>query len=197
MDSEYLRPGQPVPELSADAVMADGSFGTVKIGGKSDKFTVLLFYPLDFTFVCPTELQAFSEKYAEFQKQDAEVLGISVDSKFSHLAWIKAPLEDGGLGDMSYPLVSDMHRQWATTFGILDPDAGVALRGLFIIDPDGILQHATVSALNIGRSVDEALRVLAAVRHTRANPDEVCPVNWSPGQAVIRPDDEIAKKLQK
>jgi len=176
--------------------MADGSFGTVTIGGKRDKFTVLLFYPLDFTFVCPTELQAFSQKHDQFAKIGAEVLGISVDSKFSHLAWIKAPAAEGGLGDMAYPLVSDIQREWSQAFGVLDSGAGVALRGLFVIDPDGVLQHASVSALNIGRSVDETLRVLAAVKHTRENPNEVCPVNWNPGDAVIRPDDEIAKKVK-
>lgn len=192
--SENLTIGQQVPELKADAVMPDGTFDSVSLSDHHGKYVVLLFYPLDFTFVCPTELRAFSERHADFVAQGAEVLGVSVDSKFSHLAWINAPLQDGGLGSLQYPLVSDIRKEMSQTFGVLDAAEGVALRGLFIIDPDGVLQYSSISAMNIGRSVDEALRVLAALKHTRENPHEVCPANWSTGQDTIRPADEIAGK---
>ncbi len=192
MSGECVKVGQPVPDFQADAVLANGSFGQVSLSDYHGQYLVLLFYPLDFTFVCPTELRAFSERHGEFAAHKAEVLGISVDSKFSHLAWIHADSDQGGLGRLNYPLVSDIKRQLSEQYGVLDANEHVALRGLFIIDPDGCLQHASISALNIGRSVDEALRVLAALQYTREHPDEVCPVNWTAGADTIRPADEIA-----
>lgn len=152
------------------------------------KYIVLFFYPLDFTFVCPTEITAFSDRYEEFAGLNAEVLGVSVDSHFAHLAWIQTPRKEGGLGDLKYPLVSDLKREIATAYGVLAPE-GVALRGLFIIDPEGVVQHATVNNLSFGRSVDETLRVLQALQHVQKNPDEVCPAGWTPGQRTMKPKD--------
>ncbi|MGB3199704.1 MAG: peroxiredoxin, partial [Nodosilinea sp.] len=146
------------------------------------------FYPLDFTFVCPTEIAAFSDRYSEFEALNAEILGISVDSEFAHLAWIQTERKMGGVGDLNYPLVSDIKKDISAAYNVLDPDSGVALRGLFIIDRDGVLQHSTINNLAFGRKVDETLRVLQAIQHVQANPDEVCPVDWQPGDKTMTPD---------
>jgi peroxiredoxin (alkyl hydroperoxide reductase subunit C) len=156
------------------------------------KYVVLFFYPLDFTFVCPTEITAFSDRYSEFSAINTEVLGVSVDSQFSHLAWVQSPRKEGGLGDLAYPLVSDLKREISTAFGVLSDD-GVALRGLFIIDREGVVQHSTINNLSFGRSVDETLRVLQALQYVQANPDEVCPAGWTPGAATMKPDPKGSK----
>ena len=157
------------------------------------KYVVLFFYPLDFTFVCPTEITAFSDRYEEFKSLNTEVLGVSVDSQFSHLAWIQTPRNDGGLGDLKYPLVSDLKREISEAYGVLSAD-GVALRGLFIIDREGVIQHSTINNLAFGRSVDETLRVLQALQYVQANPDEVCPAGWKPGDKTMKPDPEGSKE---
>ena len=128
---------------------------------------VLFFYPLDFTFVCPTEIVAFSDRYEDFKQLNAEVLGVSIDSKYSHLAWLEKPRDKGGLGGLAYPLVSDLKREIATAYDVLDEAEGVALRGLFVIDPEGMIQHATINNLAFGRSVEETLRVLNAIVHVQ------------------------------
>jgi peroxiredoxin (alkyl hydroperoxide reductase subunit C) len=156
---------------------------------------VLFFYPLDFTFVCPTEITAFSDRYHEFADLNAEVLAVSVDSEFSHLAWIQTERNQGGLGDLNYPLVSDLKKEISAAYNVLDPDAGIALRGLFIIDRDGVVQHATINNLSFGRNVDETLRVLQAVQYVQANPEEVCPVDWQPGDKTMIPDPVKAKEF--
>jgi len=150
-------------------------------------YVVLFFYPLDFTFVCPTEIIAFSDRFQEFKSRNTQVLGVSVDSEFSHLAWIQMSRDEGGLGGLEYPLISDFHRDLAKAYGILSPD-GVAYRALFIIDKDGMVQHATVNNMAFGRNVDEVLRVLDALQYTQENPDEVCPAGWQPGDKTMRPD---------
>ena len=157
------------------------------------KYVVLFFYPLDFTFVCPTEITAFSDRYDEFKSLNTEVLGVSVDSQFSHLAWIQTPRNEGGLGDLKYPLVSDLKREIAEAYGVLSAD-GVALRGLYIIDREGVIQHSTINNLAFGRSVDETLRVLQALQYVQANPDEVCPAGWKPGSATMKPDPVGSKE---
>jgi peroxiredoxin (alkyl hydroperoxide reductase subunit C) len=157
------------------------------------KYVVLFFYPLDFTFVCPTEITAFSDRYDEFKAINTEVLGVSVDSQFSHLAWIQTPRNDGGLGDLNYPLVSDLKREISEAYGVLSAD-GIALRGLFIIDREGVIQHSTINNLAFGRSVDETLRVLQALQYVQANPDEVCPAGWKPGDKTMKPDPEGSKE---
>lgn len=187
-----LRVGQPAPDFTATAVY-DQEFKTIKLSDYRGKYVVVFFYPLDFTFVCPTEITAFSDRYEEFKALNTEVLGVSVDSEFSHLAWIQTDRKSGGVGDLSYPLVSDIRKEISTAYNVLDPEAGVALRGLFIIDKDGIIQHATINNLAFGRSVDETLRTLQAIQYVQSHPDEVCPANWKPGEATMNPDPVKSK----
>ncbi|HGY5551089.1 MAG TPA: peroxiredoxin, partial [Prochlorococcus sp.] len=176
-----LRVGQHAPDFSATAVV-DQDFKEISLSQFRGKYVVLFFYPLDFTFVCPTEITAFSDRYSDFSNKNTEVLGVSVDSQFSHLAWIQTPRNQGGIGDINYPLVADLKKEVSKAYNVLDEDAGVALRGLFIIDPEGIIMHATINNLPVGRNVDETLRVLQAFQHVQTHPDEVCPANWTPGQ---------------
>ncbi len=190
-----LRVGQPAPDFSATAVY-DMEFKTVKLSDyRGKKYVVLFFYPLDFTFVCPTEITAFSDRYDEFAKLDTEILGVSVDSEYSHLAWIQTDRKAGGVGELRYPLVSDLKKEISAAYNVLDPAAGVALRGLFIIDKEGIIQHATINNLAFGRSVDETLRTLQAIQYVQAHPDEVCPANWQPGQRTMNPDPVKSKEF--
>lgn len=188
-----LRVGQEAPDFLATAVI-DQEFKTISLADYQGKYVVLFFYPLDFTFVCPTEITAFSDRYDAFASLDAEVLGVSVDSEFSHLAWIQTDRKNGGLGDLNYPLVSDLKKEISTAYNVLDPDAGIALRGLFIIDREGVLQHATINNLAFGRSVDETLRTLQAIQHVQTNPDEVCPAGWQPGDQTMNPDPVKSKE---
>jgi peroxiredoxin (alkyl hydroperoxide reductase subunit C) len=179
--------GQKAPDFTATAVF-DEEFSTIKLSdflGK--KYVILLFYPLDFTFVCPTEITAFSDKFNDFNNLSTQILGISVDSEFSHLVWTQTPRKEGGLGYIKYPLISDLKKQISSDYGVLT-DSGVALRALFIIDKEGIIQHATVNNLSFGRSVEETYRTLQAIQHCQINQDEVCPVNWKPGLKTMTPD---------
>lgn len=189
-----LRVGQPAPDFTATAVV-DQEFKTIKLSDYRGQYVILFFYPLDFTFVCPTEITAFSDRYGEFTALNAEVLGVSVDSEFSHLAWIQTDRKLGGLGDLAYPLVSDIKKEISSAYNVLEPEAGVALRGLFLIDKDGAVQHATVNNLSFGRSVDETLRVLQAVQHVQTHPDEVCPAGWTPGEKTMNPDPVKSKEF--
>jgi len=173
----------PAPDFKADAVV-DGKFKTISLSEYRGKWLVLFFYPLDFTFVCPTEIIAFSERIKDFHAIDTEVVGASVDSKFSHLAWINLPRKDGGLGKMNIPLVADLSKQISKDYGVLLP-AGIALRGLFIIDPKGVLRQITVNDLPIGRSVDETLRLVKALQFHEKH-GEVCPADWKPGSATMK-----------
>ena len=158
---------------------------------------MLFFYTLDFTFVCPTEITAFSDKYSEFSSKNTEVLGVSVDSQFSHLAWIQTPRNEGGIGDINYPLVADLKKEISDSYNVLDDNEGIALRGLFIIDPDGVILHATINNLPVGRNVDETLRVLQAFQYVQSHPDEVCPANWTPGDKTMKPDPVGSKEFFK
>lgn len=189
-----LRVGQMAPDFSATAVV-DQNFKIVKLSDYRGRYVVLFFYPLDFTFVCPTEIAAFSDRYSEFKELNAEILGISVDSEFAHLAWIQTERKQGGVGDLNYPLVSDIKKEISADYNVLDSDSGVALRGLFIIDRDGVIQHSTINNLAFGRKVDETLRVLQAIQHVQANPDEVCPVDWQPGDKTMNPDPVKAREF--
>lgn len=185
--------GNKAPDFEAEAVF-DQEFINVKLSdylGK--KYVVLFFYPLDFTFVCPTEITAFSDRYGEFEELNTEVLGVSVDSVFSHLAWVQTDRKSGGLGDLKYPLVADITKSISQSFGVLIPDQGIALRGLFIIDKEGVIQHATINNLAIGRSVDETKRTLQALQYVQDNPDEVCPAGWKPGEKSMKPDPKLSK----
>ena len=183
LENNCIQVGQKAPDFSATAVY-DQEFVDIKLSNYLGKYVILLFYPLDFTFVCPTEITAFSDVYAEITKLNTEVLGISVDSEYSHLAWLQTDRESGGLGDLKYPLVSDLTKQISLSYNVLTK-AGTALRGLFIIDKQGIIQYSLVNNLDFGRSVDETIRVLKAIQYVQNNPDEVCPANWQPGTPTI------------
>ncbi|KAJ6798196.1 2-Cys peroxiredoxin BAS1, chloroplastic-like [Iris pallida] len=191
--SELPLVGNVAPDFEAEAVF-DQEFIKVKLSeyiGK--KYVILFFYPLDFTFVCPTEITAFSDRHSEFEKINTEILGVSVDSVFSHLAWVQTDRKSGGLGDLNYPLISDVTKSISKSFGVLIPDQGIALRGLFIIDKEGVIQHSTINNLAIGRSVDETLRTLQALQFVQDNPDEVCPAGWKPGEKSMKPDPKLSK----
>jgi len=172
------------PAFASEAVVG-GEFKPVKLADYRGKYVVLFFYPLDFTFVCPTEIIAFSDRVADFQKRDAQVLGVSIDSRFSHLAWINTPRTKGGLGELKYPLVEDLTKSISSDYGVLLPE-GIALRGLFVIDKVGIVRHITINDLPLGRSVDEVLRVLDALQHFEKH-GEVCPADWKPGSLALDP----------
>jgi peroxiredoxin 2/4 len=192
IDHGCLRVGTLAPNFVAKAVY-DQTFINVRLSDYRGQYVVLFFYPLDFTFVCPTEVAAFSDRHDEFKAINTAVLGVSVDSEFAHLAWIQTDRKSGGVGDLNYPLVADLKKEISAAYNVLDPEAGVALRGLFIIDREGIVQYATVNNLSFGRSVDETLRVLQAIQHVQANPDEVCPVDWKPGDKTMNPDPVKSK----
>nr|YP_010485023.1 2-Cys peroxiredoxin [Hypnea cervicornis]UVW80717.1 2-Cys peroxiredoxin [Hypnea cervicornis] len=183
MKSESIRVGQKAPEFCSTAVY-DQEFQDIKLSDYLGKYVILLFYPLNFTFVCPTELTAFSDAYETFVELGAEILGVSVDSEYSHLAWLQTDREIGGLGHLNYLLVSDLNKQISSSYNVLTDD-GKALRGLFIIDKEGIIQHSLVNNLDFGRSVDETLRTLQAIQYVQSNPDELCPANWTPGDPTI------------
>ncbi|XP_074643838.1 peroxiredoxin-1-like isoform X2 [Tubulanus polymorphus] len=177
---------KPAPVFEATAVSENGEFVTVKLSDYKGKYLVLFFYPLDFTFVCPTEITAFSDRVEEFRSINCEVLACSVDSEFSHLTWINTPRKKGGLGTMKMPVLSDLTKDISRRYGVLLEEQGVALRGLFIIDDKGILRQMTVNDLPVGRSVDETLRLVQAFQFTDKH-GEVCPAGWKPGADTINP----------
>ncbi len=151
------------------------------------KWLVLFFYPLDFTFVCPTEIIAFSDASGRFSEIGAKVAAVSVDSQFTHLAWVNTPRKQGGLGQVTFPLIADLNKEIARKYDVLLEEAGVSLRGLFIIDPQGVIRHATINDLPVGRNVDEAIRVIQAFQFVEKH-GEVCPANWKPGADTMKPD---------
>jgi peroxiredoxin (alkyl hydroperoxide reductase subunit C) len=188
---------QQAPDFTADAVMPDNTFGQITISGYKGKNVVLFFYPLDFTFVCPSEILAFNKKLDEFKKRNTEVIGVSVDSKFTHLAWKNTPVDDGGIGNIQYPLVSDLNKNIAREYGILFNDS-VALRGLFLIDTKGVIRHAVINDLPLGRNVSEALRMVDALQFVETHGDQVCPANWQEGDEAMKPTEEgVASYLAK
>ena len=179
---------KPAPDFKAQAVMPDNTFEDLQLSSFRGKYVLLFFYPLDFTFVCPTELIAFDRKLDEFKKRDTEVIAVSVDSAFSHLAWKSTPLKEGGIGNVQYPIVSDLTKQISRDFGILFNES-IALRGLFLIDKTGIVRHAVINDLPLGRSIDEALRMVDALQfHEKYG--EVCPANWKPGEDGMKATQE-------
>ena len=178
---------KPAPEFRCQA-MVRGQFKDLSLSEFRGRWLVLFFYPLDFTFVCPTELNAFSDRRREFEALGAELVAASVDSVYTHLAWWNTPRAQGGIGGLEIPILADLTKQVARDYGVLLDD-GVALRGLFVIDPEGIVRHLTVNDLPIGRSVDETLRVVQAAQFA-ATHGEVCPADWQPGAATITPDPE-------
>ncbi|MBL7644911.1 MAG: peroxiredoxin [Candidatus Hydrogenedentes bacterium] len=188
---------KPAPDFTATAVMPDNSFNdSFTLSSLKGKYVVLFFYPLDFTFVCPSEIIAFDKKLAEFQSRNCEVVGVSVDSHFSHWAWKNTPVNKGGIGNIQYPLVADLTKNIARDYGVLIDDA-IALRGLFLIDKEGVVQHALVNNLPLGRNVDEAIRLLDALQFTEEH-GEVCPANWNKGDEAMKPSaDGVADYLAK
>ena len=187
-----LRVGQMAPDFTATGVV-DQEFKEISLSQYRGKYVVLFFYPLDFTFVCPTEITAFSDRYADFSSKNTEVLAVSVDSKYSHLAWIQTPRNQGGIGDIAYPLIADLKKEICAAYNGLNDD-GEADRGLFIINPQGMVMHMTVNKAPVGRNVDETLRVLQAYQYVEANPDEVCPANWTPGDKTMLEDPKGSKE---
>ena len=181
---------KPAPDFKANAVVNE-AFSPVSLADYRGKYVVLFFYPLNFTFVCPTEIIAFSDRIKDFHDRNTEVIGVSTDSEYSHLAWVQMKREVGGLGGLKYPLVADLSHQISRDYGVL-LDSGVALRGLFLIDTEGVVRHITVNDLPLGRSVDEALRVLDALQHFEKH-GEVCPADWKPGGATIKPGVKESK----
>lgn len=183
------RVAHPAPDFTATAVMPDNSFNeSFTLSDFKGKYVVLFFYPLDFTFVCPSEIVAFDKKLNEFKARNCEVAGCSVDSHYTHFAWRGTPREQGGIGEIGYPLVADLSKEISTNYGVL-LNGEVALRGLFLIDPEGVIRHAVINDLPIGRSVDEALRVLDAAQY-HAEHGDVCPADWKKGEEAMKPDAE-------
>lgn len=186
--------GTPAPDFKTQATMPDGSFKEISLADYKDKnYVVLFFYPLDFTFVCPTEIIAFSDKVEEFKRRGVELLSCSVDSQFTHLAWKNTPRTEGGLGQIGYPMLADLNKKIATDYGVL-LDAGIALRGLFLIDKKGIVQHAVINNLPLGRNIDEALRMVDALQFFENN-GQVCPANWQEGDQGIKPNPQASKEF--
>lgn len=176
---------KPAPDFTADAVMANGEFSKVTLSSFKDKKAVcLFFYPLDFTFVCPSEIIAFSRRVAEFEKRNVQVLGVSVDSKFTHLAWRNTPVEKGGIGEIAFPLIADITKDIARDYGVLIEDS-IALRGTFLIDKHGVVRHTTLNDLPLGRNVDEMLRIVDAIDHNEKH-GEVCPAGWRKGDVAMK-----------
>lgn len=181
---------KPAPDFHCQALV-NGLFKELSLADFRGKYVVLFFYPLDFTFVCPTEILAFSDRLDEFRALNTEVIGASVDSVYSHLAWAETPRAKGGIEGIKIPLLADLKKEVAEAYGVLLAD-GIALRGLFVIDREGLVRHITINDLPIGRSVDEVLRVVQALQFVEKH-GEVCPANWQPGEATMKADPKGSK----
>lgn len=205
---------KPAPEFKATAVMGDNTMQEIKLSDYRGKKVVLFFYPLDFTFVCPTELLAFDHRLAEFEKRGVQVLGCSIDSQFSHLAWKNTPVDNGGIGQVKYPLIADVDKSISRAFDVLvgavpatviteeletetTVGGAVALRGSFLIDEEGVVRHAVINDLPLGRNIDEMLRMIDALAFNQKH-GEVCPAGWKEGDAGMEGSTEgVAKYLSK
>lgn len=188
---------QPAPDFKATAIMPDNSFKEdFQLSDYSGQYVLLFFYPLDFTFVCPSEILAFNKAVEEFSANNCQLVGISIDSAYSHFAWKNTKVEEGGIGNIQYPLVADLDKSISKAYDVL-LDAGIALRGLFLIDKEGIVRHQVVNDLPLGRNVSEALRILHALQFTEEH-GEVCPANWNKGEDAMKPTAEgVAEYLTK
>ncbi len=176
------------PDFKAQAVMPDNSFQEISLSDYRGKYVVLFFYPLDFTFVCPSEIIAFDKRLAEFKSRNVEVIGVSIDSHFSHLAWKKTEVNNGGIGNVQYPLIADIDKSVTDAYD-LRTGPGIALRGSFLIDRDGVVQHQVVNNLPLGRNIDEMLRTIDALQFTEEH-GEVCPAGWQKGKAGMKGSTE-------
>lgn len=181
--------GKEAPDFTATAVTGDGAFEELTLSSLRGKYVVLFFYPLDFTFVCPSEIIAFDNHLAEFKERGVEVLGVSVDSHFSHHAWRETAVENGGIGKIGYSLVADLTKSIASDYDVLTGNGAVAFRGLFLIDKAGMVRHQVVNDLPLGRNVEEAIRMVDALQFHEEN-GEVCPANWNKGKAGMTPSAE-------
>jgi peroxiredoxin (alkyl hydroperoxide reductase subunit C) len=182
--------GKKAPDFTAAAVLPDGSINSsFSLSDYKGRYVVLFFYPLDFTFVCPTELIAFSRRIEEFESRGVQVIGCSIDSQFTHVAWRNTPIEEGGIGSVTYPLVADVKHEVCKAYDVEFEQAGVAFRGSFLIDENGIVRHQVVNDLPLGRNVDEMLRMIDALQFTEKY-GEVCPAGWNKGDKGMVPDKE-------
>ena len=188
-----LKPNSTAPDFTAKAVF-DGQIEELTLSSYKGKYVILFFYPFDFTFVCPTEICAFSDRADEFKSRGCEVIAASCDSAFSHLQWIAQPRKEGGLGEMKIPIVADTTKQIAKDYEVLSQEGDCAYRGLFLIDKDQKIRSIMINDNPIGRSVDEALRLLDALQFTEQH-GEVCPANWQKGQATIKPTIKGSKEF--
>jgi alkyl hydroperoxide reductase subunit AhpC len=193
-----LCPRRKVPAFKAQALMPDGEFAEMTAESLKGTYTVLFWYPLDHTFVCPTEIIAFSDRIKEFEALRCKVVAASVDSHFSHLAWTQVPRNKGGLGKMAIPILSDLSRKLSADLGCLitdpeDGDCGVTFRATYIIAPDGTIRSVQVNDLPVGRSVDETLRLVQAFQYSDKH-GEVCPAGWKPGSATIKPSPQASQE---
>lgn len=189
--------GKKVPDFTAPAVI-DGQIKEFSSESLRGKWSVVFFYPLDFTFVCPTEVLGFDERLEDFRKAGAEVVGVSIDSEFTHLAWINTPKDQGGLGGLKLPLVADKTKEIARSFEVLNEEAGVAYRGVFVLDPEGTVQSAIINNLPVGRNVGEVLRTLKAFQYVTSHEGEVCPADWEEGDETMKASPEgVAEYLGK
>lgn len=178
--------GKTAPDFTAAAVKGSEIIEGFRLSDFKGKYIVLFFYPLDFTFVCPTELHAFNEKLADFKQRNTELIAVSVDSHFSHYAWLNTPKKKGGIEGIQFPIVSDITKEISGAYDVLVTDAGIAYRGLFLIDTDFIVRHQLVNDLPLGRNVDEALRMVDALQFYKEK-GEVCPANWRKGEKAMAP----------
>lgn len=185
--------GREAPDFVAPAVQKDTMVEQFKLSSYKGKHIILFFYPLDFTFVCPTELHAFSERMADFAARDTQVVGASVDSHYSHFAWLHTSRDQGGIEGVEYPIVSDITKQISRDYGVLLEDESVAYRGLFLIDRSFVVRHQVVNDLPLGRSVDEALRMVDALQYFEEH-GEVCPADWKKGEKAMKPDQSGLKE---
>jgi peroxiredoxin 2/4 len=181
--------GKAAPAIETTAIVNQKIVHNFTLNHFKGKQVVLFFYPLDFTFVCPTELHAFQDKLGEFEARNTQVIGCSVDSAYSHLAWLNTPVAKGGIHGIKYPLIADLNKEFARSFNVLFEEQGIAYRGLFLIDAQGIIRHQVVNDLPLGRSVDEVLRTLDAWLYFQQN-GEVCPANWHKGKKAMTPSQE-------
>lgn len=181
---------KPAPDFKTDALLGE-EFKPISLSDFRGRWLCLFFYPLDFTFVCPTEITAFNDAYKNFKEANCDVVGCSVDSKFTHLAWARTPRKEGGIGKLQFPLLADVTKKIGSNYGVL-LESGITLRGLFLINPQGVVQYQLVHDLGVGRNVEEVLRVLKALQET-AKTGEVCPANWTPGKKTMKPDPDKSK----
>jgi alkyl hydroperoxide reductase subunit AhpC len=194
--NQIARIAQPAPYFHASTCESDGTFATRDLDEYEGKWLYLMFYPADFTFVCPTEITSISDSIDMFTERDCEVLGVSCDSKFVHNAWRNTPKNKGGIGEISFPLLSDMDLSISKMYGVLPPgcdDMGLPFRGSFLIDPSGVIRQITINDRPVGRSVDEAVRLLDALQYADSHDGEVCPMNWTPGESSMKADPQGSK----